>query len=203
MSSKLKKKSKNKFLSKSDLQGIRDYTKRANNTDKLISDSYYNIKLIAFQILHDKFGFGNKRISRLDEQMDGFLEEVENKKISTESLIILMKDKYNVDVKAEANMVPFRERFAITKYKIHPESQRQAGQDLLASICVSFVMLGLILKTDFKFSSNQIKKAYWHIRDYINTLSRYKQFELTLDGIAESLMEDTKYCVKRFKDSEL
>jgi hypothetical protein len=72
MSSKLKKKSKNKFLSKSDLQGIRDYTKRANNTDKLISDSYYNIKLIAFQILHDKFGFGNKRISRLDEQMDGF-----------------------------------------------------------------------------------------------------------------------------------
>ena len=203
MSSKLKKKGKNKFFTKSDLQGVRDYAKRVNNTDKLISDSYCNIKMIAFQILHDKFGFGNKRISRLDEHMDRFLEDVEVQKKSTKELEDYLIERCKVDARAEANMVPFRERFAITKYKIHPESQRQAGQTLLASIFVSFLALGICLKEDFKFSANQIKKAYWHIRDYINTLSRYKQFELTLDGVAESLFEDVKYRVGQFKDGEL
>lgn len=198
MSSKLKKKSKNKFLSKSDMQGMREYTKRVNNTNNLLSDAYYNIKTIAFQILHLDAGFGKKRLERLDEYMDIFLEDVEVQKISTKALEDSFMKRTNINIREEANLVPFRERFYITRYKIHPESQKQAGYELLGSISVSFLVLGLILKEKFKFSANQIKKLYCRIRDHINTLSRFKQFELTLDGVAEGLLEDTKYTVKRF-----
>lgn len=192
MSSKLKKKTKKSVL------GNRDWEKRVNNTDKLIEESYYNLRLIAYQILHDKFGFGQKRIIRLEQTIDGYMASKTDGELKTEELIGIMKAKCDIDVKAEANLVPFRERFALTKYKIHAESQQSAGMYLLASICNYFALLGVCLRTEFKFSANQIKKAYWHIRDYINTLSRYKQFELTIDMIAESLMEEVKYCDARF-----
>ena len=198
MSSKLKKKSKNKYFSQSDMQGMREYAKRVNNTNKLLSDAYYNIKTIAFQILHLDAGFGKKRLERLDEYMDIFLEDVEVQKMSTKELEDSFMKRTNINIREEANLVPFRERFYITRYEIHPESQRQAGYELAASIGVSFLILGLILKEKFKFSANQIKKLYCRIRDHINTLSRFKQFELTLDGVAEGLLEDTKYSVKRF-----
>ena len=198
MSSKLKRKSKNKYFSQSDMQGMREYASRVNNTNKLLSDAYYNIKTIAFQILHLDEGFGNKRLGRLDEYMDIFLEDAEVQKISTKALEENFIKKTKINIREEANLVPFRERFYVTRYKIHPESQRQAGFELLGSISVSFLILGLVLKEKFKFSANQIRKLYCRIRDHINTLSRFKQFGLTLDGVAEGLMEDTKYEVRKF-----
>ena len=193
MGSKLKKKSKNK-QARRDLE----WEKRVNNTDKLIEESYYNLRLIAYQILHDKFGFGQKRIIRLERTIDEYMAAKAEGGLHTDELLFFMKEKCNIDVKDEANKVPFRERFAIVKFKIHAESQKSAGMYLLDSICNYFALLGVCLKTQFKFSANQIKKAYWHIRDYINTLSRYKQFELTIDMIAESLMEEVKYCDARY-----
>lgn len=197
MSSKLKKKNKNKFFTKNELENMNDYTKRTNNTDKLIEESYYNIRLIAYQILHDKFGFGKKRIIRLENTIDKYIESKADG-LKMDELIYFLQTKYNIDVKEEANQVPFRERFALTKHKINADSQKEAGMYILASICNYFSLLGVCLKTQFKFTTNQIKKVYWYIRDYINTLSRYKQFELTIDMIAESVMEEVGYCDPRF-----
>jgi hypothetical protein len=192
MSSKLKKKCKKSINKNADLE------KRANNTDKLIEDSYYNIRLIAYQILHDKFGFGQKRIIRVENTIDEYMASKEQGGISTDELIWFMKQKCNIDIKEEVNVVPFRERFALTKYKIHVESQQSAGMYLLASICNYFCLLGVCLKTQFKFSTRQIKEVYGWIRYYINTLSRHKQFELTIDMIAECLMDEVKYCDVRY-----
>ena len=192
MSSKLKKKTKKP------IRRDTDWEKRVSNTDKLIEDSYYNIRLIAYQILHDKFGFGQKRIIRVERTIDEYMAAKAEGGLHTDEMLFFMKEKCDIDVKGEANLVPFRERFALTKHKIHADSQQSAGMYLLASILNYFCLLGVCLKTQFKFSANQIKKAYWHIRDYINTLSRYKQFELTIDMIAESLMEEVKYCDFRY-----
>lgn len=192
MSSKLRKKSKKP------IQKDWEWEQRVSNTDKLIEDSYYNLRLIAYQILHDKFGFGQKRIVRVENTIDAYMLAKEKGEFDFNGLEKVLKDKCNIDVREEANKVPFRERFYITKHKIHAESQRSAGKYLLGSICNFFALLGVCLKISFKFSANQIKKVFWHIRDYINTLSRYKQFELTIDMIAESVMEEIGYCDARY-----
>ena len=201
MSSKLKKKSKNKYLDRKDMANISDYTKRVNNTDKLIEDSYYNIRLIAYQILHDKFGFGQKRIVRLENTIDKYMEEKAEGGLHTDEMLFFMQEKCKIDIKEEVNCVPFRERFALTKYKINVDSQQSAGMYLLASICNYFCLLGVCLRTQFKFSTRQIKEVYEWIRYYINTLSRHKQFELTIKDIAECLIEEVGYCDFRYSRS--
>ena len=201
MSSVLNRKKKKNLplgYTKKEMDIIRSKSKLERNTDNLIEESFLNIKLIAYQILHDKFGFGQKRIARVESTVDSYLKSAADGGMSTNELQFYLQQKCSIDVKEEANMVPFRERFAITTYKINLDSQQSAGMYLLASICNYFSLLGVCLKTQFKFSARQIKEAYGWIRYYINTLSRYKQFELKIEDIAVSVMEECKFCDSRF-----
>ena len=193
-----KKKMQPLGYSKKELISIQQHAKRKSNTDILIEESFQNIRLIAYQILHDKFGFGQKRIVRVEQTIDEYLNTVSNGGMSTAQLQYFMKEKCKIDVREQANMVPFRERFALTERKIAPASQQSAGQFLVASICNYFSLLGVCLKTQFKFSTRQINEVYEWIRYYINTLSRVKQFDLTIRDIAECLAEECNYCDSRF-----
>ena len=56
--------------SKSELIGIQKYAKAQNNADYLITESYYNVRMMAYQALHDMFGFGQKRCQKFMAGMD-------------------------------------------------------------------------------------------------------------------------------------
>ena len=175
-----------------------EWSMRQRNTENLIEESYLNVKLIAYQILHDKFGFGKKRITRVEETVDRYLQKAATGAVTESEMMFLLKQKYDIDTKEEANKVPFLERFALTKAYILPESKQSAGMYLLASICNYFTLLGVCLKTQFKFSARQIREVYEHIRSYINTLSNYKRYELKIEDIAESVAEECKFIDRRF-----
>ena len=201
MSSVLNRKKKKMHplgYSKQELVSLQDYSRRKSNTDFLIEESFRNIRLISYQILHDKFGFGQKRIIRVEETVNKYLNTVSDGGISSDQLQYFMKEKCGIDVKDEANKVPFRESFSLIERKVSAQSMQSAGKFLLASICNYFSLLGVCLKTQFKFSAKQILEAYEWIRYYINTLSRVKQFDLTIKDIAETLKEECKYCDSRF-----
>lgn len=201
MSSVLRKKSKKMQpagYSKISLIQMRDNERRKNNSAALIEDSYKNVQLIAYQILHDKFGFGLKRVIRLENTINVYLDSMAKGEVTIDELEFFMEEKCNILVKNEANKVPFNERFVITKFKINPGSRQSAGMCILASIHNYFVLSGVALKTQFKFSTKQILDVYEWIRYYINTLSRYEQFELDMKMIAECLLDEIKYCDERF-----
>lgn len=66
MSSVLKRKSKPMEpvgYERKTIARVADAMTRQRNTDDLIEESYLNIRLIAYQILHDRFGFGKKKNS--------------------------------------------------------------------------------------------------------------------------------------------
>lgn len=151
MSSKLKKKKKN-TASQKRMNMIKDADMRVKNTESLIEESFYNLRLIAYQILHDKFGFGQKRIIKVETTIDEYMAQSTDSGV-TDKMFIYLKRKCDIDVKEEANKTPFRERFALTDRKIHPDSRQSAGTYLLASICNYFALLGVCLKTEFKFSA--------------------------------------------------
>lgn len=199
MSSKLKprkKKMEPKGYSKKTLKKMQDMAKTANNTEELFRETIKNIKLISYQILHDRFGFGQKRIMKLEKIMEDSVDISKGASIQKMQEILLAKS--GIDTKEEASKVPFRERLYLVRYRIDADSKASAGLWILDIINCYFGILGYCLKTEFKFSARQIKEVYEWIRYYINTLSRYKQFELTIDMIAECLMEEIKYCDSRF-----
>lgn len=201
MSNALSKGKKKKMqplgYSMNEILGIQQYAKVQNNTNYLIEQSFENIKIIAYQILHDKFGFGNKRIVRVENTINAYLNANADKDshLTTAELEYFMKSKCSISVTDEANKVPFRERFALVDKKVAPNSMQKAGQYLLASICNYFSLLGNCLKTQFRFSTRQIREAFDWIRYYINSLSG-KYLDMT--DVASVLYHECNYCDKRF-----
>lgn len=96
--------------SKSELIGIQRHAKAQSNADYLIEESYYNVRMMAYHALHDKFGFGHKRIIKVEQTIDAY---VENAKDGTtgEELGFYLKDKCKIDVRKETNKIPYRESF--------------------------------------------------------------------------------------------
>lgn len=137
--------------SKSELIGIQRHAKAQSNADYLIEESYYNVRMMAYQALHDKFGFGHKRIIKVEQTIDAY---VENAKDGTtgEELCFYLKDKCKIDVREETNKIPYRESFYLVERKIAPNCMIQANKFLLAQVFNYFAMLGVCLKTQFKFS---------------------------------------------------
>lgn len=183
---------------KNELHCIYNYSKKQKNTENMLLESHKNLALIAYQILHDKFGFGKKRIIKVEQIINGYLESYAENEISTEQLQFFMREKCGIDVKKESNAVPYRERFFLINRKVSPQYMKTAGIYLNASICNYFALLGVCLKTMFCFSSNKIKEVYEWIRYYINTISRKKEFGLEIRDIAFCLYNECNYCDSRF-----
>lgn len=198
MSSVLKRKKKKMQplgYTKQELISMQDYAKRKSNTDFLIEESFKNLRLISYQILHDKFGFGQKRIIRVEQTIDKYLNTVSDGGLSTEQLQYFLNEKCGIDVKRESNMVPFRERFVLTSKNVSAQSMQSAGRYLAASICNYFSLLGVCLKTQFKFSARQIKEVYEWIRYYIKSIAMGYE---TMTGVASVMEHECKYIDERF-----
>lgn len=190
-----KKKMQPLGYSKQELASIQDYAKRKSNTDFMIEESFKNLRLISYQILHDKFGFGQKRIIRVEQTIDKYLNTVSDGEMTTDQLQYFMSEKCGIDVKDEANKVPFRERFSLISKKVSAQSMQSAGTYLVASICNYFSLLGVCLKTQFKFSTRQIKEVYEWIRYYIGSISMGYE---TITGVASVMEYECKYIDERF-----
>lgn len=181
--------------SKSELIGIQKYAKAQNNADYLITESYYNVRMMAYQALHDMFGFGQKRIIRVEQTIETYLGDSEKDGMSAEELGYFMKTKCGIDVREETNKIPYRESFYLVERKIAPSCMIQANKFLLAQVFNYFAMLGVCLKTKFKFSSNQIRQVYERIRYLINCIATGYE---TMTGIASVLEHECNYIDKRF-----
>lgn len=106
-------------------------------------------------------------------------------------------EKANTGEHTDLNKIqlPYRESFYLVERKIAPNCMIQANKFLLAQVFNYFAMLGVCLKTQFKFSGNQIRQVYERIRYLINCLATGYE---TMTGIASVLEWECKYIDKRF-----
>ncbi len=189
-----KKKAKVIGLSKKEMDRLTDRMGKSS-IDILIEDAFQNLRLISYQVLHDKCGFGNKRITRVEQIIHGYLDMAADGNLSAKELEYYLKKTCEIDAKEEANKVPFRERLALTEKKVVPAAMQTAGRALLASICNYFVLLGICLKTQFKFSARRIKETFEWMRYYINSLATGYE---TMAGVASVLECECGYFDVRF-----
>lgn len=192
MSNALKRKKKPTFFTKQDTKiiGRNDFEKR--NADKVVTKSYKDFVAIGYIVLHDKFGFGKTRIIRLQEFLKYYLDEASCGRKNGKDLAVYLKDKYGIDTKAEVEQIPQRQLMVLYAKKgfcIEREAYRLSS----ASLFNYFALTLTILKKEFKLSVKQLQQFTDKFIDYIDTLANYKQFQLTVPMIAETLAYEINF----------
>lgn len=192
MSNALRRNKKPTFYTKQEMRiiGQNDFEKR--NADKVISKSYKDFVVIGYIIPHDKFGFGQKRIIRLQDFLKSYLDEAASGGNTGKDLAVYLKDKYGIDTKAEVEQIPQRQLMVLYDKKgfcIEREAYRLSS----ASLFNYFALTLTILKKEFKLSVKQLQEFSDKFVDYIDTLANYKQFQLTVPMIAETLADEIKF----------
>lgn len=192
MSNALRRKKKPTFYTKQEMRiiGQNDFEKR--NADKVISKSYKDFVVIGYIILHDKFGFGQKRIVRLQELLKQYLDAASADGWNGKDLSVMLKQKYEIDVQEKVRSVSQRQLMILYVKKgfcIEREAYRLSS----ASLFNYFALTLTILKKEFKLSVKQLQEFSDKFVDYIDTLANYKQFQLTVPMIAQSLADEIKF----------
>lgn len=185
MSNALKRKSKKMQpvgYSKKEISSINQYSKERSRMNNTTYKAYLDVRLISYQILHDKFGFGQKRIIQLENTVNTYLEKNRtDSNMTTSALVYFLREKSDIDISKEVNMIPYRECVLLSgENRLHEET----GKLVAAAIYNYFALSCVALKTVFKFSAKKLSEYMNWIRYYINTLARRKQFDLTIKDIA-------------------
>lgn len=106
MSSKLtraKRKNKPNYgWMQSEIDAIGAYQNRINWMSKMSGQAYTNIKEISLWVLHDKFGFGIKRLNRVNEQVRSCVLKNDQAGIKVDHMILYCKKKMDIDIYADS-----------------------------------------------------------------------------------------------------
>ena len=96
------------------------------------------------------------------------------------------------DIKEEVGKIPQRQLmnlYAKKGFCIEREAYRLSS----ASLFNYFALTLTILKKEFKITAKQLQYFTDKFIDYIDTLANYKQFQLTVPMIAQSLADEIKF----------
>lgn len=178
--------------SKNELLRMQKYAREKENTDRLINEAYYNVRLIAYQMLHDDFGYGNKRINKVEQAIDQYLISAEKGELTQKKIQYVLKSQWNIDVLGTTDKIPFRQLFALVGEE---KLSQGTGMCILTSIASYLALLGVCLKTKMKMSANSIRWLYDRILCYIDSIATGYE---TMLGVASVLYQECKYCDSRF-----
>ena len=192
MSNALRRKKNPIFYTKreSKIIGRNDFEQR--NADRVVTKSYKDFVAIGYIVLRDLFGFGQKRIIRLQEEMKARLETAADGGVNGAHVGVLLKDKYGIDVDECVKRVPQRQLMILYAQKGRC-IEREAYRITCASMFNYLAFTLITLKQCFKLSVNQLQQFIDKFIDYIDTLANYKQFQLTMPMIAEALADEIKF----------
>lgn len=165
----------------------------SRNTERVVIKSYKDYLAIGYMVLHDEFGFGQKRMARIERTVNAYSEAAaEDKNMNGGSLAYALKEKYEVNVKEIVNSVPQSQLMKLYAWRGHC-MEREAYRLSSASLFNYFALTLTILKKEFKITAKQLQYFTDKFIDYIDTLANYKQFQLTVPMIAETLADEIKF----------
>ena len=132
-------------------------------------------------------------MARLERTVNAYSEAAaEDKNMNGVALAYVLKEKYEVNVKEIVNSVPQSQLMKLYAWKGHCV-EREAYRLASASMFNYMSLTMTALKTVFKFTRKQLMQFSEKFIDYIDTLANYKQFQLTVPMIAQSLADEIKF----------
>lgn len=193
MSNALRRKKKTAFFTKKGTRIIGRNDFESRNTERVVIKSYKEYLAIGYMVLHDEFGFGQKRMVRLEQTVNAYSEAAANdKNMGGKALAFALKEKYDLDVAEIVNRVPQSQLMKLYAWKGHCV-EREAYRLASASMFNYMALTLTALKTNLKLTRNQLQEFTDKFIDYIDTLANYKQFQLTAPMIARTLANEIKF----------
>ena len=191
MSNALRRRKKPQFYTAKETRKINQNEFERHNAASLVTKAYKDFVVVGYIILHDKFGFGQKRLARLEMTVNAYLNSAADgdKNMSGSAMAYVLKEKYGIDVREEVNKVPQRQLMVL--YSQTGKVIQSAAYKIASASMFNYLALTMMaLKTILKMSVKQLHEFADKFIDYIDTLANFSQYALTVPMIADSLAEE-------------
>ena len=163
-----------------------------------IHESYCNTRLVSYLVLHDKFGFGQKRIERLESAVDEYLDDFIDGKYESDYFDTQLR-KRGIYVREIVAKIPARVRLRLAYGRNVPKRLGTEELSLISESLRTFFAITLVaLIKVLHIPILQIKDEYLKWMQF-NFECLAEKNRLTIDDIVAVLAEECGYVDRRYK----
>ena len=131
-------------------------------------ECYHNSCMVSYLVLHDKFGFGKKRITNLEKAVDKYLDDYADNVYET-GYFENQLAKRGIDVRAFVNKIPSRVKMMLTYGKKIPKKLTPHDVNIIRSSLYTFFAITMYaLNKDMKVSVKKLNEiySYWMLFNF-------------------------------------
>ena len=171
---------------------------KQRNDNNTILECYYNSRIVSYLVLHDKFGFGHKRITNLEKAVDKYLNDYSDGAIEKgffENELI----RRGVDLSGFVNKIPSRVKMMLTYGKHIPK--KLAPRDVImikSSLYTFFAITMYALNNDMKVSVRKLDEiySYWMLFNFECLAEKNR---LRIEDIVLVIADECNYLDPRYE----
>ena len=167
------------------------------NTNTML-ECYYNSRIVSYLVLHSDFGFGQKRIVKLENAVDKYLDDYSGGVYKTgffeEELV-----KRGVDLRGFVNKIPSRVKMMLTYGDRIPKKINPKDITIIRSSVYTFFAITLYaMNKDMKISIKKINEIY--LNSMMNNFECLaEKNRLRIEDIVETLVDECSYLDPRYE----
>lgn len=171
---------------------------KLRNDSNTMLECYYNSRMVSYLVLHDKFGFGQKRIVNLEKAVDQYLDDY-SCDVYERGYFENQLAKRGIDVRAFVNKIPSRVKIMLTYGKSIPKKLTPHDVNIIRSSLYTFFAITIYaLNKDMKVSAKKLNEiyAYWMLFNF-ECLSEKNR--LRIDDIVIVIADECSYLDPRYE----
>lgn len=167
------------------------------NDSNTMLECYHNSCMVSYLVLHDKFGFGQKRIVNLEKTvnkyLDDYADDVYEKGFFENELV-----RRGIDLRGFVNKIPSRVKMMLTYGKKIPKKLTPHDVNIIRSSLYTFFAITMYaLNKDMKISVKKLNEiySYWMIFNFecLAEKSRLSMYDIVLVIADECSYLDPRY----------
>lgn len=171
--------------------------KPRNRSSNVILECYYNARIISYMVLRSNFGYGIKRIKKLEDIIDGYFDDYSSGKYESGFFINQMLSR-GVDVRKFANEIPSRVKLKIVYGgKIPRDARRNDIENASLLLCTFFGITTYALNHDMKISANKIRDAYLPAMKF-NFECLSEKNRMSIEDVVRVMIDECGYVDPRY-----
>lgn len=141
---------------------------KPRNDKNTMLECYYNSRMVSYLVLHDKFGFGQKRIANLEKAVDQYLDDY-SRNVYECGYFEKQLAKRGIDVRSFVNKIPSRVKMMLTYGKSIPKKLTPHDVNIIRSSLYTFFAITMYaLNKGMKVSVKKLNEiyAYWMLFNF-------------------------------------